>query len=128
MELFPPRGQQLCGAREHGGVQVVSAGVHGTVDGGERHRGLLDDRQTVHVAAQQHRRTRSAAAQHRGDRVQRGAQADLQRQSVEGLQHPLLGARQGEAQLGDPVQVVAQPDQVRGQRESVVVQGHRYLQ
>ncbi len=50
-------GQQAGRADQHGGVQVVAAGVHGAVDG----RAVVDgdaflDRQGVHVGAQQHAR------------------------------------------------------------------------
>ena len=73
---------------QHRGVQVVPAGVHHPVDlRRERQPGPLGHRQRVHIAAQQYRRPRLAAAQHRHNRAQPAAAADFQRQAVQGAQH-----------------------------------------
>ena len=56
-QLVPAFGQEGGGSCQHGGVQVVAAGVHGAVDPGRVvHARLLLHRQAVHVRAQQHGR------------------------------------------------------------------------
>lgn len=124
-EVLAPRRQQVGGADEHRGVQVVPARVH--VAGNRR--GVVDvgtfaHRQRVHVAAQQDRRSGSAAAQYRGDRRQCGAGADLERQTVQCGEHVLLCARQVQTDLRCSVQLAAQPDQIPVQLLGVLGQRH----
>jgi hypothetical protein len=62
-------GQQPGGTGQHGGVQIMAAGVHRPGRRGKVQAGLLGARQRIHVRPQQHRAAvRGAAAQHRGDR------------------------------------------------------------
>ena len=58
-DLVPALGEQGGSTGEHRRVGVVPAGVHRIVDpGGELETGVLRHREGVHVAAQQHRRSR----------------------------------------------------------------------
>jgi hypothetical protein len=99
-EITAPRAQQPRGPGQHGGVQVVPAGVHRTLDLGRvRQPGALGDRQGVHVAAQQHGPARTRAAEDGGHRAQRAAHGDLDRQPVQCGQHLGLGAGQVQADL-----------------------------
>ena len=54
--------QQPGGPQQHGGVQVVTAGVHPAVRTGKIHAGLLPNGQTVHVRPQQEHLPRLFAA------------------------------------------------------------------
>ena len=95
-QVRPARRQQPGRPDEHGRVQVMPAGVHGAADTGrEVQPGPLGDRQRVHVGPQQHHRPPipplGPAAQHGGDRRQRRADGDLQRQAVQRGEDLLLG-------------------------------------
>ena len=104
-EAVAPSGEQPGGGRQHRGVQVVPAGVHGAVDlGGERQPGVLVHRQRVHVRAHEHRRSRPRAAQDGDDRAALPAGVDLERQVLERGEHGGLGDGQRQADLGVPVQ------------------------
>ena len=117
--------EQLGGADQAGGVQVVAAGVHHpVVPGGVVQPGALGDRQGVHVAAEQYRRAGPGAAQHRGDRGDLGAGADLQRQRGERGEHPFLGPGQVQADLRDLVQLPAERGQLVLQGGGVLAQAH----
>jgi hypothetical protein len=116
-QVAPVLGQQPGGADEHGGVGVVPAGVHDPVDlGGVVEAGVVGHGQGVHVGPQQDRRPRPAAVEVGHDRAQPLAGGDRERQPGQGVEHPGLGGRQVEAQLGAAVEVAAQ-------RHHVVVQG-----
>jgi hypothetical protein len=127
-QVGPPGREQPRGAGQHGGVQVVAAGVHHA-----RHRrrvrqpGLLGDGQRVHVAAQQHHRARPPAAQHRGHRTERAAGADLQRQPVQGAEHLGLRLRQVQADLVFPVDGVPQFRDPARQPGRLVTHRHGFL-
>ena len=100
-----PSGEQPGGGRQHRGVQVVPAGVHGAVDlGGERQPGVLVHRQRVHVRAHEHRRSRPRTAQDGDDRAALPAGVDLERQVLERGEHGGLGDGQRQADLGVTVQ------------------------
>ena len=87
------------------GVRVVTAGVHAAIARrGEVEAGVLVQRQRVHVAAQQHRRARLAAVEQRGDAAGCLVQRDIERQTVQRLEHVLAGDRQVVADLGPLVQ------------------------
>ena len=106
-------------------MEVVAAGVHGAVEGrGEVLAAGLGDRERVHVAAQQDRAAGFAAAQDAGDRREVLAEADFETEPVQGGEHAFLGAREVQADLGDPVQVAAEGDQVVEQGGGVGAQGH----
>ena len=130
-QLVPAFGEERGRAGEHGGVEVVAAGVHGAVDrGGVVHAGLFLDGKPVHVRAEEHRRGAPAACgPPAGARRNRRAavapprrtavtdvvllaQRDFVRQAVQRLQHLFLGSRQLQADLRLPVQVVAEPGKV----------------
>ena len=90
-----PGAEQLGRAGQHRGVQVVAAGVHRAGYGRRvRQPGFLGDGQRVHVAAQQHHRSRLAAAQHRRHRADRLPRADLERQAGQRIEHLALRLRQ----------------------------------
>ena len=70
-----PRGEQPGTAGQHGDVAVVAAGVHGVVDpAGEVEVGVLVHGEGVHVAPEQHGRTRLGAVEDGDHRRRRGAQ------------------------------------------------------
>ena len=81
-------------------------------------------RQRVHVAAQQDHSAGLAAAEDPGDRREVLAEADFEGQAVQRGEHPLLGARQVQADLGDAVQVAAQSDQLGEEGGGVRTQSH----
>ncbi len=100
---------------EHRRVQVMTAGVHRSVDfRGIRHPGGLGYRQRVHVAAQQDRRGRPAAVQHGRHRRQLPALGDLERQPGERVEHLSLRSRQVKPDLRFTVDVVPDLGDVRG--------------
>ncbi len=97
-QLVAALGQQGGGAGQHGGVQVMATGVHGSIHaGGVVHAGGLLHRKSVHVGTQQHhgllsRSVSRTAAQYRGDRRRLLAKGDLVRQSIQRLEYLLLRA------------------------------------
>jgi hypothetical protein len=120
-QLLAPPGQQMRGAGEHGGVQVVPAGVHHTVHRGRIvEAGALGQQQGVHVGPQQHRRAGPGAAEDRGDRGQLRAEPDLQRQPVEGGHNLFLRARQVQADLRFGMNGTPQPHQIVLQSACVI--------
>ena len=137
-ELVPLLGQEGGGSGEHGGVQVVAAGVHCPIGpGGEVHSGLFLDGQSVHVRAEEDGRALAAvcfcllvptarvfAAQDCRDRRRLLAQRDLVRQPIQRLKDLLLGAREVEPDFRLAVKVVAKADQVFLQVLGVVSHGH----
>ena len=99
-------------------MQVVAAGVHVVVCGGERATRLLAQRQGVHVRAQQYRHralAALAAAQYRHDGTQIVAAVNLQRQVFQGFEHLLLRARQVQANFGVLVHIAPELLQLREQ-------------
>ena len=120
-QLSLPRRQQPGRPGQHRGVQVVAARVHRAVDlGGIGQAGALGHRQGIHVTAQQHRRARPAAAQHRGHRAQLAPAADLKRQPVERGEHLLLGPGQFQPDLRLAVNRLAQFGQLGGDLRGIL--------
>jgi hypothetical protein len=133
-QFLPPGGQQARRPGQHGRVQVVPAGVHDALGlRGEIQPGPLGHRQRVHVPPQQDDRAavgisakgpRALAAQHRGDRAERGPEADLQRQPGQGSEDLALGAGQVEPDLRLAVDGPAQRHQLGGDRLGVITYTH----
>ena len=84
--------------------------------------GVFLQGQGVHVGAQQHRGARPAALERGHDRGRLLAGARLQTETVERLQHRLLGAGQGEADLGVAMDAAAECDRVVQQAAGLVEQ------
>ena len=120
-EVVAGRAEQLGRADEHRHVQIVAAGVHRT-----RHRGrvlqarLLLHRQRIHVAAQQHRAARPAAAQHGDDRGQVAAGRDLQRQPGQRVENALLRPGQLQADFRIAMQLPPERDDVVADRADLI--------
>ena len=122
--------QNSRGADEGGDVQVVPAGVHRP--GGGRHPvvgEVLLHREGVHVAAQEDHRPLGArwgggtAPQHGDHGREPLAESDLQIQSGQRIEHLLLGAGEVQPDLGVPVQITAQCDEVIAHRPRQVQRG-----
>ena len=97
-------------ARQHGDVSVVAAGVHRAARArSERQTGVLDQRQGVHVAAQQDGAAVGRSTQDRHDAAGRRSLTDLEREARESRLH--LGGRLGkvEAEFGFGVDRAPQP-------------------
>ena len=129
VEFIRSLAEQHGRADEAGGVHIVPARVHVLVARRELEPGLLPDRQRIHVATEQHRRARcpgvlavprsTATTDVRPDPC-----VNLQRQPLQGAEHRRLGPRQVVAQLGVPVDVPPERDQlgVNGRRRGTKVQ------
>jgi hypothetical protein len=97
--------QQARRAHQHRGVRVVAARVHRVAHlRRELEARVLGHRQRVHVAAEQHRRPRLATRQHGGDAAGGLVQRDVQRQSLDRLEHDVARDRQVVPHLGPLVQ------------------------
>ena len=104
-DLVPACRQDSGCRRQHRGVRVVTAGVHAAVAlRREVEPGVLVERQRIHVAAQQHRRTGFAPGQQRSNARRRLVQGDVERQSVEGFEDEITGDREIIAQFGTLVE------------------------
>jgi len=124
-QLGLPGAQQLGRPGQHGHVQVVPARVHDPVVPRRVGKaGRLGDRQRVHVAAQQHHRSRASASQHRGHRAEPLAGGDLKRQPVQRAKHLLLGFRQVKADLRLTVDGLPQQGDLGGDLVCVIPYWH----
>ena len=111
-DLLAVSREQACGTDESRRVQVVTARVHIPVLRGEVEAGVLDDRQRVHVPAQQHRGPGFPALEdghHRGERLPRG---DLKSQPGELIEHRPLREGKVESQFGVRVQLPSQGNEI----------------
>ena len=127
-DLSLPCGQQARRAGQHRRVQVVAARVHHAIDpGGKRRSGRLRHGQRVHVPAQQHHRSRPAAAQHGGHRREFPAQGDVQRQPVQRGEYLLLRPGQVIADLRLLVDGMAQARDLRRDHGRFLTQSHQVL-
>ena len=119
------RREGMSSPHQHRGVQVMPAGVHDVAGRGVLHATALGHRQRVHVASQEHRSLPAAdPTAHGGDRREGATGRHLQGKAVECTKHPLLGARELEAELGGRMQVVAQLDEVVLDGEGGVSEAH----
>ena len=92
-ELVTIFAQQVCGARQHGGVSIVAAGVHAPgYRRGKLKASFLDQRQCIHVAAQQHGRARPGTVQGSHDAAGGFGQCDVELKARECFQHCFAGA------------------------------------
>ncbi len=119
-DLLTVGGQQPGRTHQPGHVQVVPARVHhpscslrtGSSDSSVTGNASMSPRSST---AGPGRPPRSTATTD-DNAVTRG---DLQPQTLQRLEDPRLRLGQPEPQLGDPVQVAAQGDQLRGEREGL---------
>ena len=107
-------GQCLGGTEQHGGVGVVTARVHHTVNGGlEVVVGLLVEGKRVHIGAQRHGLTGALALDH-GHHGSFGGVGRGQSEALQGFGHELGRVVLLEGQLGVSVKVAAPLDDVGG--------------
>jgi hypothetical protein len=110
-----PAEQPGC-ADQPGGVQVVTAGVHDSSGRRERFTGFLGDRQRVHITPQEDRRCArpAAPAKDADDRTAPLPKGDLQVGAGQRGQDRGLRLGQLQADLGTPMQFLAQLGQRTG--------------
>ena len=85
--------QQVYGARQHGGVGIVATGVHAPgYRRGKLEASLLDQRQCIHVTAQQHGRARPGTVQGSHDAAGGFGQCDVEFKARECFQYCFAGA------------------------------------
>ena len=107
-------------------MQVVTAGVHVSVDRCVVESGGFGDGQGIHVSAQQNRGTGHAAAEHGDDRAEALTCGDLEWQALERVEDLLLSEGQLESQLRVAVEHATQVTQFGGQGQSLCPEVSRH--
>ena len=100
-QFVPPGRQQAGCSRQHGGVHVVTAGVHETgALAGEWQAGVLENGEGVHVAPEEDGRARPGAPEHRRQPAGGLVLGDVERQRFQLAEHQGAGEGKVIASLG----------------------------
>ena len=120
-ERIGPGAEQVRGARQHGRVGIVAAGVHSLrLLRSKRKARVLGHWQCVHVSAQEHRRTGVDPAQG-GDHTAGGFRAaHFEVQPIEGIKDGFPGTGQVESQLRMTVNLPSHGDRACLQTPGII--------